>query len=61
MNIPNFFTYDIQVNKEKIGDIQAPCKWVAKKVWNSFNLHYLFPNAKIIFRGLNKKLFSKTS
>lgn len=53
MTIPNFFRYEVQENKQKIGEICAPCKWIAQKSWESFGLAFMFPNAKIKFKGLN--------
>lgn len=53
MTIPNFFRYEIQVKGQKIGEVCAPCKWVARISWESFGLTPTFPNAKIKFKGLN--------
>lgn len=53
MTIPNFFRYEVQDNKQKIGEIRAPCKWVAQKSWESFGLTFMYPNAKIKFKGFN--------
>lgn len=55
MTIPNFFRYEIQSKGQKIGEICAPCKWVAKISWKNFGLTTLFPNVKIKFKGLNIK------
>lgn len=60
MTIPSFFCYDIQVNKQKIGSICAPCKWIAKNTWESVGLANIYPNATIKFKGLNFKIFKKT-
>jgi hypothetical protein len=53
MTIPNFFRYEIQAKGQKIGEVCAPCKWVAQKSWESFGLTLIFPNVKIKFKGLN--------
>lgn len=55
MTIPNFFRYEIQVKGQKIGEICAPCRWIAKIVWKSFGLTTMFPNVKIKLKGLNIK------
>ena len=55
MIIPNFFKYFVIVNNQKIGEICAPCKKVAQLSWESFGLTFMYPNAKIKFRGINFK------
>jgi hypothetical protein len=59
INIPNFFRYEIQEKGQKIGEICAPCKWVAKKSWELFGLTLIFPNAKVKFKGFNIQKKSK--
>lgn len=53
MTIPNFFRYEIQVEGQKIGEIHASCRWVAQISWESSGLTFMYPNAKIKFKGLN--------
>jgi hypothetical protein len=53
MTIPNFFKYSIIVDNQKIGVIHAPCRKVAQLSWESAGLSFIYPNAKIKFRGIN--------
>lgn len=55
MTIPNFFKYFIIADNQKIGEISAPCKKVAQLTWESSGLTFMYPNAKIKFRGINFK------
>lgn len=53
MIIPNFFKYFIIVDNQKIGEICAPCKKIAQLTWASFGLAFMYPNAKLKFKGIN--------
>ena len=53
MTIPNFFKYFIIADKQKIGEIYAPCRKVAQLSWESSGLTCMYPNIKLKFRGLN--------
>lgn len=53
MTIPNFFKYFIIADKQKIGEICAPCKKVAQLAWESSGLTFMYPNVKLKFRGIN--------
>ena len=59
MTIPNFFRYEVQEEGQKIGEICAPCKWIAQLSWESFGLTFMYPNAKVKFKGLNIKKRNK--
>lgn len=53
MTIPNFFKYFIITDNQKIGEICAPCRKVAQLSWESAGLTFMYPNAKIKFKGIN--------